>query len=83
MLDGNRKEERSGERIGLKLMNAFLPRIPYFKKYRPIKDSVVASAMRNAVSANHDKYKIYELEQVFDLAQKPWILLITINPLCI
>ena len=69
MLDGNRIEKRSGERIGLKIMNALLPWIPYFKKYRPIKDSIVASAMRNAVSLNDNKYKIYELEQIFDLAE--------------
>ena len=71
MLDGSRKEKRSGEQIGLKIMNSLLPSLPFLKKYRPIKDSIVASAMRNAASLNNDKYKIYELEQVFDLAEKP------------
>ena len=71
ILDGNRKEKRSGEQIGLKIMNALLPSLPVLKKYRPIKDSIVASAMRNAVSLNNNKYKIYELEQIFDLAENP------------
>lgn len=71
MLDGDRIEKRSGEQIGLKIMNALLPWLPFFKKYRPIKDSIVASAMINVVNSNNNKYKIYELEQIFDLAEKP------------
>lgn len=71
MLDGDRKEKRSGERIGLKMMNALLPYLPFFKKYRPIRDSIVARAMLNAVGSKNDEYNIYELEQVFELAEKP------------
>ena len=71
MLDGDRIEKRSGEQIGLKIMNALLPWLPFFKKYRPIKDSIVASAMINVINSNNNKYKIYELEQIFDLAEKP------------
>lgn len=69
MLDGDRKEKRTGEHIGLKIMNAILPSLPYFKKYRPIKDYIVARAMLNAANSNIDKYKIYELEQIFELAK--------------
>ena len=71
MLDGDRKEKRTGERIGLKMMNALLPSLPFLKKYRPIKDAIVASAMRHAVKSNNDKYKVYELEQVFELDERP------------
>ena len=71
MLDGDRKEKRTGERIGLKMMNALLPYLPFFKKYRPIRDSIVARAMLNAVGSKNDEYNIYELEQVFELAEKP------------
>ena len=69
MLDGDRKEKRTGEQIGLKIMNALLPSLPYIKKYRPIKDSILASAMLNAVNSNIDKYRVYELEQIFKLAE--------------
>jgi len=71
MLDGDRKENRIGERFGLKMMNVLLPVLPFFKKYRPIKNSIVASAMLNAVKSNKNKYRIYELEQIFDLAKNP------------
>ena len=71
MLDGDRKEKRTGERIGLKMMNALLPYLPFFKKYRHIRDSIVARAMLNAVGSKNDEYNIYELEQVFELAEKP------------
>ena len=32
MLDGSRKEKRSGEQIGLKIMNSLLPSLPFLKK---------------------------------------------------
>ena len=70
MLDEDRKEKRIGEQFGLKMMNALMPVLPFFKKYRPIKDTIVASAMLNAVKSNNNKYKIYEPEQIFELAEK-------------
>jgi uncharacterized protein YbjT (DUF2867 family) len=68
MLDGDRNEKRTGEQIGLKIMNVLLPWLPYFKKYRPIHAAIVAKAMLNSAGLAKDKYRIYELEQIFELA---------------
>jgi uncharacterized protein YbjT (DUF2867 family) len=70
MLDGDRNEKRTGEQIGLKIMNVLLPWLPYFKKYRPIHAAIVAKAMLNSAGLAKDKYRIYELEQIFELAIK-------------
>ncbi len=68
MLAGDRKEFRLTERIFTPIMYA-LSWVPGIKKYRPIKDTTVAKAMLNAIH-QHEQYKIYELEGVFDLAGK-------------
>lgn len=67
MLVGNRKEFRLSEKIFTPLMYA-LTWIPGLRKYRPIKDKVVAKAMINAAKKQQDAYKIYELGTIFKLA---------------
>jgi uncharacterized protein YbjT (DUF2867 family) len=69
MLVGKREEFRLSEKIFTPL--AYIVNIiPFARKYRPIKDSIVARAMINAVKANESSYKIYELGGVFELARR-------------
>lgn len=68
MLVGDRKEFRLSEKIFTPLMYAFTW-IPGLRKYRPIKDKVVAKAMINAAKNQQDIYKIYELATIFMLAE--------------
>lgn len=68
MLAGDRKEFRWTEKIFTPIMYA-LSWIPGIRKYRPIKDKTVASAMINAVNKTTSDYAIYELEAVFKLAE--------------
>jgi hypothetical protein len=44
--------------------------VPGIRKYRPIKDTVVAQAMINAAKQNNEAYKVYELEAIFTLAKE-------------
>ena len=67
ILDGDRKEKRPSEQFSLKLMR-FVTK--YFaKKYKPTKDSVLASAMINSIleNPNKDKIQIYELDKIDQL----------------
>lgn len=67
-LTGERKEKRVGEVITIPLATFFTKFV--FKKYRPIKDTIVAQAMINAV-VNPDKNKsIWEGDEVFMLAKE-------------
>lgn len=68
MLKGNRKEFRLSEKIFTPIMT-FFGVFPFIRKYRPIKDSIVAQAMINASIRNEESYHIYELEEVFELAK--------------
>lgn len=69
ILDGERRESRTGERIGLAVMK-ILGHLPGIRKYRPISGSTVARAMiQAAILPNVDRvYIIYELEDVHRLA---------------
>ncbi len=69
MLDGNRKENRTGEKIALKISRWLTKYV--FKKYRPIMDITVAQAMINSIfnQSNKNKYRIYESEEVFKLSE--------------
>ncbi|MBK9191335.1 MAG: NAD(P)H-binding protein [Crocinitomicaceae bacterium] len=69
MLTGKRKEFRLGEKIFTPVAY-ILNIIPFARKYRPIKDVIVAQAMINAVTKNPNQYQIYELNEVFKLAGK-------------
>lgn len=69
MLVGKREEFRLSEKIFTPL--AYIVNIiPFARKYRPIKDSIVAQAMINAMKSNQSAYKIYELGDVFKLSSK-------------
>lgn len=65
-LDGDRKENRPGEKISLSIMYA-LNKIGLLRKYRPIQASLVAKAMINA--SNKKISGVYKLDKVFKLAE--------------
>lgn len=67
MLCGPRKEFRLMERIAIPTVRA-IALIPGLKKYKPIEDKIVAQALLNAVFSETEPKKIYELDQVFELA---------------
>jgi uncharacterized protein YbjT (DUF2867 family) len=63
-LDGNRNENRIGEKVGLSVMYAF-NKIGLFKRYKPIQAREVAQAMLHA--AEKQQSAIYTLDEVFRL----------------
>lgn len=65
-LAGNRKENRTGEKIGISLIYSF-NKIGILKKYKPIQTFLVARAMINA--ADKKESGSYTLDQVFELAK--------------
>lgn len=67
-LAGDRQEKRMGEIIAVPVVR-FLTQF-ILKKYRPIKDSIVAKAMINAVIQEPTDKTIYEGEGVFELAHR-------------
>ena len=67
-LTGNRKEKRIAELISIPIAN-FLTKL-IFKKYRPIRDSIVASAMIKAVLKPDSEKRIWEGIEVFVLAEE-------------
>ncbi|MDP2302918.1 MAG: oxidoreductase [Ignavibacteria bacterium] len=67
LLLGNRKEYRSGEEFGKKMMSVISFLIPL--KYKPIHASVVASAMINAAFNQAEKNKIYESDEIQELGK--------------
>ena len=66
ILDGDRKEFRFGEKVGLAVMKAF-SWIPGIKKYRPIKDEIVARAMRSCARMRKDGVHVFTLDEIFEL----------------
>ncbi len=69
VLDGDREEFRLGEKVGIVMGNA-LGFLPGLRKYRPIKDEVVARAMIQAAKKNDlPAVEIVELEAVHALAE--------------
>lgn len=69
MLVGNRRELRWAEKIFTPIMYG-VTWIPGLRKYRPIKDHVVAKAMINACKSDKNSNEIYELDQLFALANE-------------
>ena len=63
-LDGNRKENRMAEKMGLKVMYA-LNKIGLLQKYKPIKGYEVAEAM--IAVAEKTSSGVYRLKELFDL----------------
>ena len=66
ILDGDRKEDRLGESIGLFLAKLFT-KIPGLKKYRPIFAGKVAEGMINSLKKCPPGYHIFELDEIFYL----------------
>ena len=64
-LTGDRKEKRMAEIISIPIAN-FLTRF-MMKKYRPIKDEIVAQAMINSVLNPAQDKTIWEGSEVFEL----------------
>lgn len=67
ILDGPRQEKRSGERVGLAIMR-LLGHIPLFMKYRPIHADLVAKALIESTVQDTTGKKIYEMNEMFELA---------------
>lgn len=67
LLDGNRKEQRVGEKLGL-LVFRFIKYIPGLRTYRPIHVEIVAKAMVNAVF-KLNKINSIESSKIFELAK--------------
>ncbi|RNC83153.1 MAG: NAD-dependent epimerase/dehydratase family protein [Balneola sp.] len=64
-LDGNRKEKRTKEKMGLAAFN-LVSLIPGIRKYRPIHAHQVAEAMINALNQQNTK-DMYEADEIFEL----------------
>lgn len=69
ILAGDRKEFRFGEKIGLAVMN-LVKWIPGIKKYRPIKDEIVARAIINGDRRLSNGIHVFVLDEIFDLAEE-------------
>lgn len=67
ILDGPRQEKRSGERVGLAIMR-LLGHIPLFMKYRPIHADLVAKALIESTFQDTQGKKVYEMNEMFELA---------------
>ena len=65
-LTGDRKEKRLMEIISIPIANFFTKFM--FKKYRPIRDKIVAQGMINAVTSPNSTKTIWEGDEVFKLA---------------
>lgn len=65
-LDGDRKENRLGEAIGILLARTFT-KIPGLKKYRPIFAGKVAEGMISSLKKCPAGYHIFELDEIFYL----------------
>jgi uncharacterized protein YbjT (DUF2867 family) len=69
LLYGNRQQERTGERIGFKVLG-LLNKIGLFRKYRPIQGRTVAQAMLNAGFEALNGVHIYVLDEIFRLSER-------------
>lgn len=71
ILKGERLERRTGEKVGIKLIE-FLNSIGIAKKQKPIPASLVAQAMINISYRRGKKINVYSLLQVFDAAKSQY-----------
>lgn len=69
MLAGNRKEPRTGERLGL-LLGSVLGQLPLLRQYRPIHGRTVAQAMINSALDETPGVQTVTLEDVFARAER-------------
>lgn len=68
ILKGDRPESRTGEKIGIKIIE-FLNSMGIAKKQRPVPASIVAQAMINVSYRKDKKIDVYSLLEVFDAAK--------------
>ena len=68
MLSGERKQVRTGEQLGIGLMN-ILSKIPGLGRLKPIKGEEVAKAMINATFRHVSGICVYNMNDVFRLAE--------------
>ena len=67
ILAGEREDERTGEKVGIKIASSF-ENIPFLKKYRPIEGATVARAMVSAfLHDNNKRIQEYSLDELFKL----------------
>ena len=69
MLQGNRKENRPGEKIGLSVIR-LLNKMGIALKQKPIPAGLVAKAMINVSFKNDKRINVYALTQVFTAAEQ-------------
>ncbi len=67
MLSGNRKEIRTGEKIGIAFFNV-LHHLPGLKFLKPVSAAIVAKAMINATQYHPQHINEYSLGEIFTLA---------------
>ena len=68
-LDGDRKEDRMGERIGIAVFN-FISQLGLLKSYQPVTDKTVARAMRLAARENKSGNTTYNNLEIVALGRK-------------
>jgi uncharacterized protein YbjT (DUF2867 family) len=68
LLSGNRTEHRAGEKLMIKVLNV-LHHLPGLGGQKPIDVSIVARAMINAYFQQRSAALVYELSEVFKLAE--------------
>ncbi len=66
VLDGDRKESRPGESLGI-FLGKMIAKIPGLKKYRSIPAKTVAKGMLYALKKSPLGYHIFESKQIFEL----------------
>ncbi|HYK55630.1 MAG TPA: NAD(P)H-binding protein [Flavisolibacter sp.] len=71
ILKGDRAESRTGEKIGIKLIE-FLNSLGIAKKQKPVPASIVAQAMINVSFRKDKKIEVYSLLEVFDAAKNQY-----------
>jgi hypothetical protein len=69
MLQGNRKENRPGEKIGLYVIR-LLNKMGIALKQKPVPAGIVAKAMINVSFKNDKRISVYALTQVFTAAEQ-------------
>jgi uncharacterized protein YbjT (DUF2867 family) len=69
MLQGNRKENRPGEKIGLSVIR-LLNKIGIALKQKPVPAGLVAKAMINVSFKNDKRINVYALTEVFTAAEQ-------------
>jgi uncharacterized protein YbjT (DUF2867 family) len=71
LLLGERPEKRFGEKATERILKIIIPIFPFLKNQRPIEGEKVARAMiASANKANNERIRIYELDEIFELAEK-------------